>query len=154
LTTYGHSPSSSPGPAENAGPGGKLRTDLPAHGLQFGLIRDHASREADAAVQVAIKLALVSSGLWRNIASALNALSAGLGVDFSYRPDSSIPAPAFQILMGVGALREGLAAGARGLSRITGRHERAAFRIDGYLQDRRHPNYDDAGDAGKERTTG
>jgi len=150
LTTYGHSPIRPPGPAENAGSGGRLRTDSPAHSLQFGLVRDHASREADAAVQVVVKLALVGSGLWRNIATALNSLPVGLGVDFSYRPDRSIPAPAFHVLRGVGALREGLATGARYISRISGPHQRAAVRVDGYFQQRRLPNYEDSGE---ERTS-
>jgi hypothetical protein len=141
LTTYGYDPIIPPGPDENSGPGGKLRTYLPEHTLQFVLIRDQTNGVFNALAQVAIKLALVVTGLWRGIATSLNAFPAGLGVNLTYRPDRSIPAPVYQSLRGVGALREALAIGARIASRVLSSHQRVVFRVHGYLLARRTPNY-------------
>jgi len=118
-----------------------LRTYLPEHTLQFVLIRDQTNGVFYALVQIAIKLALVFTGLWRAVATSLNAFPAGLGVNLTYRPDRSIPTPVYQSLRGVGALREAFSAGARAASRVLSAHQRFAFRVHGYLLARRTPNY-------------
>ena len=141
MTTYGHDPINPPGPDENSGPGGKLRTYLPEHTLQFVLIQDQTNGVLAALVQVAIKMALVVTDLWRVVATSLNAFPAGLGVNLTYRPDRSIPTPVYQSLRGVGALREAFAIGARIASRVLSSHQRFAFRVHGYLMARRTPNY-------------
>lgn len=84
-------------------------------------------------------LALVGTGFWRVFATALNAFPAGLGVNFSYRPDRAIRTPAYEVLGAVGYVREGLASASRAASIVTGPHQRAAFRVDGYLLTQRSP---------------
>jgi len=118
-----------------------LRTYLPEHTLQFVLIRDQTNGVFYALVQIAIKLALVFTGLWRAVATSLNAFPAGLGVNLTYRPDRSIPTPVYQSLRGVGALREAFAVGARVASQVLSAHQRFAFRVHGYVLARRTPNY-------------
>ena len=141
MTTYGHDPITPPGPDESAGPGGKLRTYLPVHTLRFVLIRDQTNGVFNALVQVAIKLGLVVTGLWRDVATSLNAFPAGLGVNLTYRPDRSIPTPMYQSLRGVGAIREAFAVSARVASGVMSAHQRFAFSVHGYLLTRRTPNY-------------
>lgn len=141
MTRYRHDPLIPPGPDESAGPGGKLRTYLPGHTLQFALIGVQTNGVFNALVQVALKLALVITGLWRGIATSLNAFPAGLSVNLTYRPDRSIPTPVYQSLRGVGALREAFAVGARVASRVMSAHQRFAFRVHVYLLARRTPNY-------------
>ena len=128
-------------PSNIADPGETLRTYLPGHTLRFGLIRDHSSEVLRAAGQVGIKLVLVVTSLWRGLATSLNAFPAGLGVNFTYRPERSIATPAYELLRGVGALREGLAAAARFVSRLTSANQRVAFRVHKYVLERRRPNY-------------
>ena len=101
--------------------------------MRLSLISAHVALVSRGAIQWFVALALVGTGFWRVFATALNAFPAGLGVDFSYRPDRSIPTPMYEALRAVGYLRGGLAGASRGVSSITGPHQRAAFRIDGYL---------------------
>ena len=148
MTTYGHRPINPSGPDDNAGLGGNLRTYLPAGTLSVGLVRDHTTEVLTASVMVALKLLLATTGLWRALATALNALPAGLGVNLSYRPERRIPTPAYQALRAVSVVREGLASGARGVSTVMSAHQRAAFRVDEYLLDRRVANYPNRVDDG------
>lgn len=141
MTTYGHDPINPPGSDKSSVPGGTLRTYLPEHTLQFVLIRDQTNGVFNALVQVALKLALVITDLWRGVATSLNAFPAGLGVNLTYRPERSIPTPVYQSLRGVGALREAFAVGARIASRVLSAHQRFAFRVHGYILARRTPNY-------------
>jgi hypothetical protein len=141
LTTYERDPLNPPGSDESSGPGGTSRTYLHEHTLQFVLIQDQTNGVLNALVQVAIKLALIVTDLWRVVATSLNAFPAGLGVNMTYRPDRSIPTPVYQSLRGIGALREAFAIGARFASRVMSAHQRFAFRVHGYLKARRTPNY-------------
>ena len=141
MTTYGRDPINLPGSDESSGPGGTLRTYLPEHTLRFVIVRDQTNGVFNALVQVAIKLALVVTGLWRGVATSLNAFPTGLGVNLTYRPDRSIPTPMYQSLRGVGAVREVFAVGARVASRVMSSHQRLTFRVYGYLLARRTPNY-------------
>ena len=104
------------------------------------LIRRHVTLVARGFGQAFIKLALVGTGFWRIFATALSAFPAGLGVNFSYRPDRSILTPAYEILRGVGILREVFAGATRAVGRVSSAHQRVAFRVDGYLLERRRPN--------------
>jgi hypothetical protein len=143
LTTYEQDHLNPPGPDEHSSPGGTftVQTYLAEHTVQFVLIRDQTNGVFNALMQVAIKLALVLTGLWRGVATALNAFPAGLGVNLTYRPDRSIPTPLYQSLRGVGAFREVIAVGARVASRVMSSHQRLAFRVHGSLLAHRTPNY-------------
>ena len=143
MTTYEQDPLNPPGPDGNSSPGGAftLKTYLAEHTLQFVLIRDQTNGVFNAVVQVAVKLALVLTGLWRAIATSLNAFPAGLGVRLAYSPDHSIPTPAYQSLRAVGAVREAIAVVARVASRVMSSHQRLAFRVHGSLLAHRTPNY-------------
>ena len=146
MTTLGHNPGCPSGPDDNAGPDGTFRTRTSRPTLPIRLIGDHAALVTRGAGQVIIMLALVATGLWRSFATALNAFPAGLGVNFSYRPDRSIPTPAYEPLRAIGYIREGLAGASRGVTGLTGPHQRAAFRVDGYLLARRSLNGDAIGE--------
>ena len=143
MTTYERDPLNPPGQDENSSPGGTFtsQTYLAEHTLQFVLIRDQTNGVFNALVQVAIKLALVLTDLWRGVATALNAFPAGLGVNLTYRPDRSIPTLLYQPLRGVGAFREVFAVGARVASRVMSSHQRLASRVHGSLLAHRTPNY-------------
>ncbi|HIF12507.1 MAG TPA: hypothetical protein EYQ82_05785 [Dehalococcoidia bacterium] len=143
MTTYEQDPLNPPGPDEHSGPGGTFtaQTYLAEHTLQFVLIRDQTNGVFNALVQVAIKFALVLTGLWRGVATSLNAFPAGLGVHVTYRPDRSIPTPLYQSLRAVGLVREVIAVGARVASRVMSSHQRLAFRVHGSLLAQRTPNY-------------
>ncbi len=113
------------------------------HTLRYALVTEHAGVFLFALLQVVILLGLVFSGLWRTFATALNAFPSGLGMKFTYRPDRSLRPPAYEALRTIGALGDGLGRGARGVSNVTGAHQRAAFRVHGYLLERRSSNHDD-----------
>ena len=141
MTTYRQSPLNPLGPEKISGPGGNLRSIPIGRDLKFTLIKDHINGVGKAALQVAIKLILVGSGIWRSFAMALHAFLAGLSVGWSYRPSESIPTPAREALVGVAFARNGLGVAARYLSRFTGSHQRFALRTDAYLIGKRHQNH-------------
>ena len=143
MTTYKQDPLNPPGPDENSSPGGIItaQTYLAEHTLQFVLIRDQTTGVFNALLQVAIKFALVLTGLWRGVATSLTAFPAGFGVHVTYRPDRSIPTPVYQSLRAVGAVRGVIAVGARVASGVMISHQRLAFRVHGFLLAQRTPNY-------------